>query len=137
MKDPSKPDGEAVNADGSLKPADQMKWVDSPTEDSESHPPILGFDEDMGDASEPDENPDIYMPPVDHWQDLDEDDKVDEEDEQNKEDEEGQNKEDDNIEIDVSEEEDVDDEAEKRYWETKTKEGVRKVCLVISEEVIT
>ena len=38
MKDPSKPDGEEVNADGSLKPADQIKWVNSPTE--ESHPPI-------------------------------------------------------------------------------------------------
>jgi hypothetical protein len=27
MKDPSKPDGEAVNADGSLKDANQIQWV--------------------------------------------------------------------------------------------------------------
>jgi hypothetical protein len=50
MKDPSKPDGEAVNADGSLKPADQIKWVNSPTD--ESHLPIPDPNEDMGDASE-------------------------------------------------------------------------------------
>lgn len=54
MKDPSKPDGEAVNADGSLKPADQIKWLYSPTDESaesESRPPILGLNEDMGDAA--------------------------------------------------------------------------------------
>jgi hypothetical protein len=46
MKDPSKPDGEAVNADGSLKPADQIKWLNSPSDES-----ILGPNEDMGDAA--------------------------------------------------------------------------------------
>ena len=44
MKDPSKPYGKAVNADGSLKDAQQIKWLNSPTD--ESHPPntapILG-----------------------------------------------------------------------------------------------
>lgn len=57
MKDPSKPDGEAVNADGTLKAADQIKWLHSPTD--ESHLPIqaiLGPNEDGGDAAEPDEN---------------------------------------------------------------------------------
>ena len=49
MKDPSKPDGEAVNADGSLKPADQIKWLNSPSD--ELHPPNLGPNEDMGDAT--------------------------------------------------------------------------------------
>ena len=47
MKDPSKPDGEAVNADGSLKPADQITWLNSPTD--ESHPPIPN--EDMRNAA--------------------------------------------------------------------------------------
>ena len=49
MKDPSKPDGKAVNADGSLKPADQIKWLNSPSD--ELHPPNLGPNEDMGDAT--------------------------------------------------------------------------------------
>ena len=51
MKDPSKPDGEAVNADGSLKPADQINWLNSPSD--ESHPPVLGpnHDEDMEEAA--------------------------------------------------------------------------------------
>jgi len=53
MKDPSKPDGEAVNADGSLKPADQIKWLNSPSDESHPGPPILDPSEDMpvGDAA--------------------------------------------------------------------------------------
>ena len=49
MKDPTKPDGEAVNADGSLKPADEIKWLNSPSD--ELRPSILGPgpDEDMDD----------------------------------------------------------------------------------------
>lgn len=34
-----------------------------------------------------------------------------------------------------SEEEDIDEDADKRYWDAKGKEGVRKVSLVISETV--
>ena len=49
MKDPTKPDGKAVNADGSLKPADEIKWLNSPSD--ELRPSILGPDEDMGDIS--------------------------------------------------------------------------------------
>ena len=49
MKDPSKPDGEAVNADGTLKPADQIKWLNSPTD--ELRPPILNLYKDKGDAA--------------------------------------------------------------------------------------
>ena len=45
MKDPTKPDGEAVNADGSLKPADEIKWLNSPSD--ELRPSILGPNEDM------------------------------------------------------------------------------------------
>lgn len=63
-------------------------------------------------------------------------DEEDEEDEKGEEDnnEEGENtgKEEDN---NVSEEEDVDVDADKRYWEAKAKEGVRRVSLVISEAV--
>ena len=40
MKDPIKPDGEAVNADGSLKPADEIKWMNSPSD--ELHPSNIG-----------------------------------------------------------------------------------------------
>ena len=49
MKDPMKPDGEAVNADGSLKPANEIKWLNSPSD--ELHPSILGPNEDMGDVN--------------------------------------------------------------------------------------
>ena len=49
MKDPTKPDGEAVNADGSLKPADEIKWLNSPSD--ELRPSNLGPNEDMGDLS--------------------------------------------------------------------------------------
>lgn len=49
MKDPSKPEGEAVNADGSLKPADQIEWVNSPSD--ELRLPIPGPNEDMEVAS--------------------------------------------------------------------------------------
>jgi hypothetical protein len=54
MKDPSKPDGEAVNADGTLKAADQIKWLNSPTD--ESIQANQGPNEDGGDAAESDEN---------------------------------------------------------------------------------
>ena len=47
MKDPTKPDGEAVNADRSLKPADEIIWLNSPSD--ELRPSILGPNEDMGD----------------------------------------------------------------------------------------
>ena len=49
MKDPEKPDGEAVNADGSLKPADQIKWLNSPSD--ELRPSILSPNKDLGDAA--------------------------------------------------------------------------------------
>jgi hypothetical protein len=139
MKDPSKPDGEAVNADGSLKDADQIKWVDSPTD--ELRPPVLGPNEDTGmrDAAEPREMPVQYNDreiddfAMDIYEDFDrdkgeevddnlKDDKVDEEDEENEED--GSEEEDN---IDAAEEE-IDEEADKRYWEAKAKEGVRKVA---------
>ena len=48
MKDPMKPDGKAVNADRSLKPADEIKWLNSPSD--ELHLSILGLNEDMGDV---------------------------------------------------------------------------------------
>lgn len=51
MKDPSKPDGEAVNADGSLKPADQIKWLNSPSDESRPPGPILDLNEDTRDAA--------------------------------------------------------------------------------------
>ena len=48
MKDPEKPNGEAVNADGSLKTADQIKW-NSPSD--ELGPSILSPNKDLGDAA--------------------------------------------------------------------------------------
>ena len=70
-------------------------------------------------------------------EDLQRDDKVDDEDrelrevgeEESEGDERDENKED----LEASEEEDIDKEADKQYWEAKTKEGVCKVCSVISE----
>jgi hypothetical protein len=132
MKDPSKPDGEAVNADGSLKDAHQIKWLNSPTDES-------GPNGDLGDATGPAEmqenedfDVDMYRDFDDMYGDINEDEKVDEERGENEEGEEGENEEDKN---DAAEEEDVDEEADERYWEAKAKEGIRKVCLVISEAV--
>ena len=64
MKDPSKPDGEAVNADGLLKPADQIKWVNSLTE--ELHPPIPshGSNEHVG---EPGNMPELKKSDVSYY----------------------------------------------------------------------
>ena len=144
MKDPSKPDGEAVNADGSLKDANQINWMNSPTDELPVRPPILGPNE-VGDAAKPgtsnmpvrwqfgskhhDENDSDDMD-IDLHVDKPEDEnlKVDDghgEDEKNEED--GNEEEDDNLNIDAGEE-DIDEEADKRYWEAKAKEGVSKVC---------
>ena len=49
MKDPTKPDGKAVNADGSLKPANEIKWLNSPSD--ELRLSNLGPNEDMGDLN--------------------------------------------------------------------------------------
>jgi hypothetical protein len=145
MKDPSKPDGEAVNADGSLKDANQIKWVDSPTD--ELCLPILGPNEDMpvpvGDAAKPGNMParwqfgskhdseddmdiDLHhdannLKPVSEDENLDDSDGHGE-DEKNEED---GNKEEDQVDAG---EENIDEEADKRYWEAKAKEGVSKVC---------
>jgi hypothetical protein len=82
----------------------------------------------MSNASDHEKDMDIYQDYP--WQD-DENDKVDDEeeivvDEENEKDEK---------EEEADEKEDVDEEADKRYWEAKAKEGVQKVCLVISETV--
>lgn len=37
-KDPTKPDGDAVNADGTLKSADEMDWPTTPTAPAPSIP---------------------------------------------------------------------------------------------------
>ena len=137
MKDPSKPDGEAVNADGSLKDAHQINWLNSPTD--ESNPPILYPDEDLDDVAEPGEmqeleNEDFGMDMSQEDQDIDVDNKTDDEDDKmdEKHGEDEDEEEDKNV---ASEEEDVDEEADKQYWEAKGKEGVHRVCLVISEAV--
>jgi hypothetical protein len=44
MKDPSKPDGEACNQDGTLKDASELEWPDSPTQ-----PSAFGFQDEMWD----------------------------------------------------------------------------------------
>jgi hypothetical protein len=154
MKDPSKPDGEAVNADGSLKPADQIKWLNSPAD--ESRPPIQHPYEDMGDAAphnhenDDDFDIDIYGDVENAKADVQvDDDKMDDSDDSLAEDNKMDDKADEekNEETEKEEEageepeEDVDKEADKRYWEAKTKEGVGRVCMThdcgISEAVIT
>lgn len=175
MKDPSKPDGKAVNADGTLKAADQIKWLNSPTD--ELHLPnqaILGLNENGREATEPDKdsdlemqdsNPeakrtressvtyrgnedfdlDMYLEPLNvEKDDIEEDDDPEGngedvedasqngEDENEPEEDENTGKEEDNS---GSEEEDIDEDADKRYWDAKGKEGVRKVSLMISETV--
>jgi hypothetical protein len=139
MKDLSKPDGEAVNADGSLKDAHEIKWLNSPTD--ELRPPILGPNEDLGDATELGEMQENEDFDIDMYEDMygdineDENLKVDEERGEHEEGEEGKNEEEDKNDATSGEEEDVDEEAVKRYWEAKAKEGIRKVCLVILEAV--
>ena len=144
MKDPSKPDGEAVNADGSLKDANQIKWVNSPTDELPVRPPIpsLGPNEDKGDAAKPAKTgnmPERWQFGSNHWHDLENDDDmyIDEPEDENlkvddghgddeKKEEDGNEEEDDNVDAG---EEDIDEEADKRYWEAKAKEGgVCKVC---------
>ena len=118
MKDPSKPDGEAVNADGSLKDAHQIKWLNSPTD--ESGLPILGPSENLGDATEPGEMQKNEYFNMDMCEDIYEDEKVDEECGEDEEGEEGENEEDNKNDADSGEEKEVDKEAVKRYWEAKT-----------------
>ena len=130
MKDLSKPDGEAVNADRSLKDTHEIKWLNSPTD--KSRPPILGPNEDLGDATEPGEMQENEDFDIDMYEDMygdineDENLKVDEERGEN---EEGENEEEDKNDASSGKEEDVDEEAVKRYWEAKAKEGVHKVSL--------
>jgi hypothetical protein len=112
MKDLSKPDGDAVNDDGSLKQANEISWFNSP---SDEHP--LRNPEDNVSDGQGFESMDI--------QDIDEDRNEDGVGEENNETKEGENN-------GISEDED--EEAEERYWEAKTKEGDRKVlCLTILE----
>ena len=85
----------------------------------------------MSNESDRENEMDIYQDYP--WQDHDENDKVDDEEEKVEE-EENENDEKDSEE-EADEKEDVDEEADKRYWEAKAKEGVQKVCLVISETV--
>ena len=69
MKDPSKPDGEAVNADGSLKDANQIQWVNSPSE--EFHLPIPSpNEEDMGDVAETGEKQELKKSHVSYYEKL-------------------------------------------------------------------
>lgn len=50
-KDQSKPDGEAVNADGTLKPADEIEWLHSPSDEPRGlRPSILGPNEEISTA---------------------------------------------------------------------------------------
>jgi hypothetical protein len=180
MKDPSKPDGEAVNTDGSLKPADQITWLNSPSD--ESRPPILDPYEDTEDAApgnmqeqkkshvsyyesrghDNEDSPSQLLFGSDHENDddfrmdmyadvetrnaatgseanvednLNVDDNILVDDDSgddrmsNKDDEQEIVETENEEEAGASEEpeEDVDEDAEKRYWEAKTKEGVHKV----------
>ena len=161
MKDPSKPDGEAVNPDGTLKAANQIKWVNSPTDELHQPEPnqaIPDHDDSediIVDAAEPDENHrissdhgindfdvDMYLDSLkdDHdpkgngAEDVEEAIQANgEESEDKDEEDENTGKEEDN---DVSEEEDVDADADKRYWEAKAKEGVHRVSDVTISEAV-
>ena len=67
-------------------------------------------------------------------EDLQRDNKVDDEDKEvGEEESEGDEGDENEEDIEAGEEEDIDEEADKRYWEAKAKEGVHKVCSVISE----
>jgi len=77
------------------------------------------------------ENEDFYMD-IYHDQGDKNDEVVQVDDEEDKVDE---GNEEDEKEEEAGENEDVDEEADKRYWEAKAKEGVHRVCRVISEAI--
>ena len=49
LKDPAIPDGEAYNADGTLKDASEIDWIHSPSQLSTAH---AGFEDGFGDGNE-------------------------------------------------------------------------------------